>query len=304
MDLLHFGTYSPKQVESLLMLAVAIKNNPENYTQALSGKSFVGLFEKPSLRTRVSFDIGIQKLGGHFLYLDSKKDSLAGREDTKDMAANLSCWCDGIVARVFEHSTLEQLAEYASIPVVNALCDIYHPCQGLADFQTVYETFGKVKGINLVYVGDGNNVAHSLLIVGAQLGANVTVITPEGRDVDDKVYAMAAQIAEKTGSLLACGNDLSLAKGADVLYTDTWQSMGDDTPLDELASFFMPYQVNQALMASSGATKVMHCQPAHRDYEITSELMDSDASLLMVQAENRMYAQSAILIELSQSEKQ
>jgi ornithine carbamoyltransferase len=290
-------------VNALLQLAVTIKHSPEDFTQALKGKSFVGLFEKPSLRTRVSFDIGIQKLGGHFLYLDSHKDNLSGREENKDMAANLSCWSDGIIARVYEHSTLQQLAEFSTVPVINALCDNYHPCQALADFQTVYEQFGRVKGIKLAYIGDGNNVCHSLMIVGAKLGADIVVITPEGREPSSDIVNKAQQIASTTDASILVGTDVQLARGADVLYTDTWQSMGDDTPLDILAQQFNPYQINQQLLDSTGATKVMHCQPAHRDYEITSEVMDSDAAILMQQAENRMYAQCAILITLMESEE-
>ena len=301
-DLLQFADYSPETVIKLIELAVTIKRSPGDFNQALEGKSFVGLFEKPSLRTRVSFDIGIQKLGGHFLYLDSHKDNLSGREENKDMAANLSCWTDGIIARVYQHSTLEQLAEHSTVPVINALCDQFRPCQALADFQTVYEQFGRVKGIKLAYIGDGNNVCHSLMIVGAKLGADIVVITPEGRQPSSDVVHKAQQIASNTGASIAVGNDIQLARGADVLYTDTWQSMGDDTPMDVLAEQFKPYQINQQLLGSSGATKVMHCQPAHRDYEITSEVMDSDAAILMQQAENRMYAQCAILITLMENE--
>lgn len=297
-DLLSFSQYTPAQLQTLLDLALNIKQQPGDYNQALSGKSFVALFEKPSLRTRVSLDIGINKLGGHLLYLDSQKDKLAGREDVKDMAANLSCWADGIIARVFAHDTLVQLSEHASVPVVNALCDLYHPCQALADYLALYETLGDISKVKLAYVGDGNNVCHSLMLVGAILGADVRVITPKGYEPDPAICAHAQSLAEQYGGKLAFSQDLSLANGVDALYTDTWLSMGDNNSLEQILPVFEPYQLNMQLMQKTGAKYVMHCQPAHRDQEISSELMDSEHSLLMLQAENRMYAQGAILINL------
>lgn len=297
-NLLTFKDTSTEQMLALLNLALNVKKSPSDYRDALRGKSLVALFEKPSLRTRVSFDIGIQKLGGHLVYLDSQSNNLAGREDTKDMALNLSCWCDGIIARVFKHETLEELAEHASVPVVNALCDLYHPCQALADYLAMAEIFHDVKGRTLAYIGDGNNVTHSLLIVGALLGVNQVVVTPIGHEADQEIVAMAKELALQTGASITQLTDIDKLDNADVIYTDTWLSMGDDTPLSEIKEKFMPYQVNEALMQQCGAEYVMHCQPAHRDLEITSSLIDSSASLLMMQAENRMHAQNAILITL------
>jgi ornithine carbamoyltransferase len=297
-DLLTFADWTPAAMEQLLQLAVEIKQSPASYSKVLAGKSVVALFEKPSLRTRVSFDIGINKLGGHMVYLDVQSGKLAGREDAVDTAANLACWADAIVARVFSHSTLETFSKSANVPVINALCDKYHPCQGLADYLTVYERFGKTKGLTMAYVGDGNNVTHSLLIVGALLGCNQVVITPKGHEADPLVVEHAKKLAEQTGATIVESTELSAAKGADVIYTDTWLSMGDDTPLKKIKETFMPYQVNEALMESSGAHFVMHCQPAHRDLEITGSLIDSDTSLLMQQAENRMHGQNAILTQL------
>lgn len=297
-DLLTFATWQTEQVSALLKLALEIKSQPEQYQNSLAGKSVVALFEKPSLRTRVSFDIGINKLGGHLVYLDSKANSLEGREGMADTAANLACWADAIVARVFKHKTLECFASACQTPVVNALCDLYHPCQAMADFLTLAETFGDVTKVKLAYVGDGNNVSNSLLIVGAHLGAEVVVVTPKGYDVDPEIVKTANDIAKETGAKISVSNDLNDAKGANAIYTDTWLSMGDNTPLNVIKESFMPYQVNAELMENSGATHVMHCQPAHRDLEITSELMDSDKSLLMQQAENRMHAQNAILVYL------
>ena len=299
-SLLTFAEWQPQQVETLLKLALNVKTQPEQYSQRLAGKSIVALFEKPSLRTRVSFDIGINKLGGHLVYLDSQSNNLNGREDMHDMGANLACWADAIVARVFDHQTLVTLDQAAKVPVVNALCDMYHPCQAMADYLGMYEKLGAVKGKTMAYIGDGNNVTHSLLLVGALLGCNQVVITPEGHEVDDSILAKATEIGKATGATVTQSNKLETLNsiGADVLYTDTWLSMGDNTPLSQIKDKFMPYQVNEDLMASSGAQYVMHCQPAHRDLEITGSLMDSDASLLMLQAENRMHAQNAILVHL------
>ena len=297
-DLLTFSNWTPEAMHKLLNLAVEIKQSPSSYSNVLAGKSVVALFEKPSLRTRVSFDIGINRLGGHMVYLDSQSGKLAGREDAVDMAANLACWADAIVARVFSHSTLEQFSAASKVPVVNALCDKYHPCQALADYLTVFERFGKTQGITMAYIGDGNNVTHSLLIAGALLGCNQVVVTPEGHECDAEIVAHAKKLAEQTGATIVESYDVSAADGSDVIYADTWLSMGDETPLADIKAKFMPYQVNEALMESTGASYVMHCQPAHRDLEITGSLIDSDKSLLMQQAENRMHGQNAILTQL------
>lgn len=297
-DLLTFKDWSADALNQLLNVAEDCKTSPAKYANSLAGKSIVGLFEKPSLRTRVSFDIGINKLGGHFVYLDSQAGKLAGREDSKDMGANLSCWADAIIARVFQHQTLEQMAEAASIPVVNALCDLYHPCQGLADYLTLKEVYGKLENLTLAYVGDGNNVTHSLILMGAILGVNQIVVTPTGHEADEKMVTLAKSLALQSGASITTSSDLQALQGADVLYTDTWISMGDTTPLEVIKDTFMPYQLNEQLMESSGAKYVLHCQPAHRDLEITGSLIDSKHSLLMQQAENRMHAQNAILIHL------
>jgi ornithine carbamoyltransferase len=297
-DLLTFKDWTADQLNTLISLAVTIKANPEKYNQALKGKSIVGLFEKPSLRTRVSFEIGIHKLGGHMVYLDSQSGKLAGREDAKDTASNLACWADAIVARVFSHQTLQIFSEAAKVPVVNALCDLYHPCQAAADYLTLKETFGSFDNLTLAYVGDGNNVTHSLLLVGAILGVNVISVTPLGYEVDQQLFSLAQQLAESTGARITQSHDIADTQGADVVYTDTWISMGDDTPLQQIKDIFSPYKVDEDLMALSGAKYVMHCQPAHRDLEISGTLIDSDQSLLMQQAENRMHAQNAILCTL------
>ena len=297
-DLLSFTDWSAKDLNALLQLAITIKNNPADYRQALAGKSIVALFEKPSLRTRVSFDIGIHKLGGHLVYLDSQSNKLAGREDTKDMGNNLACWADAIVARVFAHSTLEELASAAKVPVINALCDMYHPCQALADYLTLTERFGDLSNVKLAYIGDGNNVTHSLMIVGVTLGCEVVVITPPGYEVDPKIVALTEQKAAENGGKLVISTDINAANGAHALYTDTWISMGDETPIETIKQAFGKYKIDEAMMQSTGAQYVMHCQPAHRDLEISGTLIDSKQSLLMQQAENRMHAQNAILVHI------
>lgn len=297
-DLLSFKDWTAEALTELISLALVIKHHPQRYNEVLKGKSIVALFEKPSLRTRVSFDIGINKLGGHMVYLDSQAGKLAGREDAKDTAANLACWADGIIARVYSHQTLEQFAAASKVPVINALCDLYHPCQALADFLTLQERYGSLENLTLAYIGDGNNVTHSLLIVGAILGVNVVAVTPPGYEVNQELFQLACEKAKISGANITQSHDVKAAIGAQVLYTDTWLSMGDDTPLEKIKAAFAPYQVNEAMMTATGAEFVMHCQPAHRDLEITSELIDGQQSLLMQQAENRMHGQNAILATL------
>lgn len=298
MNLLSFSDWTAKDANSLLNFAITLKQTPERFGQPLAGKSVVALFEKPSLRTRVSFDIGINKLGGHMVYVDSQGQPMAKREDPKDVAANISQWADAIVARVYKHSTLEDLASVGNIPVINALCDMYHPCQALADYISMKEAFGEIKGKTLAYVGDGNNVTHSLLILGVLLGCHQVVITPKGHEIDPSIAQKVAQMASDAKVEFTLSNHIDTLTKADVIYTDTWLSMGDDTPLSDIKDKFMPYQVNKALMQQAGASYVMHCQPAHRDLEITGELMDSKQSLLMQESKNRMHAQNAILCYL------
>jgi ornithine carbamoyltransferase len=301
-DLLSFKDWTSVQLHSLLTLAKTIKTNPAGYRTALDGLSIVALFEKPSLRTRVSFDIGINKLGGHLVYLDTQSNKLAGREDVKDMGANLACWADAIVARVFAHSTLEKLAESAKVPVINALCDMYHPCQAIADYLTISEHYDDLSKVKLAYIGDGNNVTHSLMLVGVALGCEVVVITPKGYEVDDNIIRLTQARAQQFGGKLTVSTDINAANGSQVLYTDTWLSMGDETPLADIKDTFEGYEINEALMEKTGAKYVLHCQPAHRDLEISGSLIDSDASLLMQQAENRMHGQNAILVQLLASD--
>ncbi|MGL4447846.1 MAG: ornithine carbamoyltransferase [Shewanella sp.] len=296
--LLSIKDLTQQQLQDLLALAKTIKANPAEYCHALAGKSVVMLFEKPSLRTRVSFDIGIHKLGGHCLYLDQQNGELGKRESVADFAANLSCWADAIVARTYSHTTIEQLAQHGSVPVINALSDLYHPCQALADFLTLSEQFEDVSRVKLAYVGDGNNVTHSLMYCAAILGASMTVICPAGHFPDGYVVAEVQALAKRYGGQLVLTADIDAIAGHDAIYTDTWISMGDPTSLADIKAKFAPYQVNKALMAKAGAEFFMHCLPAHRGVEVTDEVMDGTGSLILQQAENRMHAQNAVLVTL------
>ncbi|WP_354622612.1 ornithine carbamoyltransferase [Psychromonas sp. MME2] len=297
-DLLTGMEMTQQQALDLIALGKELKANPAKYHQALAGKSVVTLFEKQSLRTRVTFDIGVNKLGGHVVYLDQTNGAMGSREDVKDFAANISRWADCIVARVFDHNTLLEMQQYSSVPVINSLCDLYHPCQAMADFLTISEQYDDVSKVKLAYIGDGNNVTHSLFIAGAILGAEVTAVCPIGHSPDAQVMKMAEEIAAKNGGSIRVTNDINDIKGYDVVYGDTWISMGDATPLAEIKSKFMPYQINRELLNLTGIKHVLHCQPAHRGLDITSEVMDGPASLIFDQAENRMHIQNAIMLTL------
>ncbi|OCQ20143.1 ornithine carbamoyltransferase [Pseudoalteromonas luteoviolacea] len=285
-------------VLKLLALAHQIKAQPQDFAQSLAGKSIVTLFEKPSLRTRLSFDIGINKLGGHAVYLDQQNGAMGSRESVKDFALNISTWADGIVARVNHHNTLTTLSEYASVPVVNSLCDLYHPCQALADFMTIQEVYGEVSGLKLAYLGEGNNVTHSLMLLAACLGTDFVAVCPKGHSPDAQIVKQAEQIAAVNGASIMVSDRVEAAAGANILYTDTWVSMGSDVTLEQAKGVFMPYQINQQLVEKTGAQTILHCQPAHRDYEITSAVMDGNKSKIIQQAENRMHAQNALLVTL------
>lgn len=285
---------------ALIELAIKIKKNPEDYNQALAGKSVAMIFEKPSLRTHVSFDMGINKLGGHALYLGQQNGKLGERERVSDYAKNLSCFADAIVARVFSHDSIKGLAEHASVPVVNALCDLYHPCQALADFVTLSENYPNLSQVKLAYVGDGNNVSNSLMIMAATLAVDFTLVCPEGHEPEANIIEKTEQLAQASGSKFILTNDIEAIGKQDVIYTDTWVSMGDEDPSKKAAILakFAPYQVNHGLMEKAQASTVLHCQPAHLEEEITTELFDSELSKVFQQAENRMWAQNAVLVSL------
>ena len=310
MSLNHFladDQLNKTQLLELVALAIKIKNSPADYSQVLAGKSVAMIFEKPSLRTHVSFDMGINKLGGHALYLGQQNGKLGERERVSDYAKNLSCFADIIVARVFSHDSIQGLATHGSVPVVNALCDLYHPCQALADFVTLTEHFcqgnvDKLSKVKLAYVGDGNNVSNSLMIMAATLGVDFTLVTPTDYQAQQNMIDKTQALANISGSKLHITTNINDIGEQDVIYTDTWISMGDEdaSKKAEILAHFAPYQVNHQLMTKAAANVVMHCQPAHLEEEITTELFDSDMSIVFQQAENRMWAQNAVLVSLFQ----
>ena len=301
MNLPHFladDQLNKEQILDLIALARDIKQQPKNYARALAGKSVAMIFEKPSLRTHVSFDIGINKLGGHALYLGQQNGKLGERERVSDYAKNLSCYADAIVARVFSNDSIEQLAQHGSVPVINALCDVYHPCQALADFVTLAENFSDLSKVKLAYIGDANNVSNSLMLMAAILGVDFTLVCPAGHGPDGTIYNKAASFSAASGAKLLLTHDITELGPQDAIYTDTWISMGDNADAAEVLATFKPYQVNHQVMATAGANIVMHCQPAHLEEEITTELFDSEMSVAFQSAENRMWAQNAVLVTL------
>jgi ornithine carbamoyltransferase len=263
----------------------------------LAGKTLGMIFQKPSLRTRVSFEVGMTQLGGHAIYLAPSDISLGKRETTEDIALVLSRYCDILMARVFGHDIVVDLAAHASVPVINGLSDREHPCQILADLMTINEKKGCVMGLNAVYSGDGNNVAHSLMYGAAILGMNLTVVTPPGYEPDETILAESRQIAEATACTIAVSNELmESCEGADVIYTDVWASMGQEAEAEERARLFAPYQVNEKLLeVADDQCIILHCLPAHYGEEIDYAVSRTPNSMIFDQAENRMHAQKALM---------
>lgn len=263
----------------------------------LAGKALAMIFEKPSLRTRVSFEMAMVHLGGHAIYLSPQEIGLGARESVPDVARVLSGFVQGIEARVFSHRNIELLAEYATVPVINGLSDFSHPCQALGDVLTLWEKRDAVKGQKLVFVGDGNNVANSLLFIGGKLGMHVTVATPRGYEPHPAAVRLALVAAKESGARIEVLNDPFVAvRGADVVYTDVWASMGQESEAEERARHFAAFQVNAKLMAHAKPDALfMHCLPAHRGQEVTDEVADSPNSVIFAEAENRLHAQKAVL---------
>jgi ornithine carbamoyltransferase len=262
------------------------------------------IFEKPSLRTRVSFDVGIQQLGGFSIYLSPAEINLGKRESGYDVAKNLERMVQGIMIRTFAHEIVEQIAQFASIPVINGLTDYSHPCQAMADYLTIWEAKRNLEGLKLTFVGDGNNVAHSLMFAGAQLGVHVCVATPPGYEPKADAVKWARQRALETGGSCTVTNDpVEAVAGADVVYTDVWASMGLEAEAAKRSKIFRPFQVNTHLFRKAKRDAIfLHCLPAHRGSEVTSEVIDSPRSLVFQQAENRLHAQKAIMLELMKGE--
>ncbi|MGZ8513056.1 MAG: ornithine carbamoyltransferase [Candidatus Limnocylindria bacterium] len=287
-------------LERILDSAAALRDQRSagRVPQLLAGRHVALLFEKPSLRTRVTFDVGIDALGGQAVYLGPDEVGLGRRETAADIGRNLSRWVDAIVLRTFAHDTLAELADAASVPVVNALTDQEHPCQALADLLTLRQHLGDLRGRTLAFVGDGNNVCHSLMLAGAIAGVHVRVATPPGYEPDPLVVERA-QLATRAGGSVSVGNDPRVAvRGADAVYTDTWTSMGAEAEADLRRLRFAGFRVDASLLADAPEALVMHCLPAHRGEEISEEALDGPRSVVLDQAENRLYVQQAILVDL------
>jgi ornithine carbamoyltransferase len=298
-DLLTGAEWTPAHTRDLLHLSADIKARPVRYASTLQGKFIALIFEKPSLRTRVTFDVGIQSMGGRVVFLDHTQASasLGARESIADVARNLDRWVQGIVARVYHQHVLEEMAANADIPVINALSDKFHPCQALADFFTLEEKFGALRGFKLAYVGDGNNVCHSLIYLAARLGLHLRIATPPQYAPLPEVVADGKRVARETRAKIEVMTDPREAvTGAMGVYTDAWTSMGFEAEQKLRNEVFQPYQVNRQLMDLAAPDAVfMHCLPAHRGMEVTEEILDGPHSIVLDQSENRMYVQKAIL---------
>ena len=299
-DLVSSRDLNPSEVDTVLSLAALIKARPLEFSRSLAGKQVVMFFEKPSLRTRLTFEAAMAGMGGAAFFVDQREERLGTRESLSDVAHNVERWVQGMVLRTFSHATIEAMAEHAAIPVINALSNLEHPCQALADYFTLQERFGDLKKITLAYVGDGNNVAHSLLLTAATLGSRIKVATPKGYEPSAQVVEDARAIAAETGAVIELLRDPHKAvAGAEAIYTDAWTSMGWEHEAEQRRRIFVPYQVNDALMAEAAPRALfMHCLPAHRGEEVTDAVIDSESSVVFDQAENRMHVQKAILLLL------
>jgi ornithine carbamoyltransferase len=299
-DLISIADLTNSEVHHLLELALVMKARPADFRGTLAGKQLVLFFEKPSLRTRLTFEAGMNSLGGSSFFVDQTACRLGVREPLYDVAKNLERWVDGIVLRTFAHDTVTVMAEHASIPVINALSDQEHPCQALADMMCLHEHFGNLKNVKLAYVGDGNNVAHSLLLAAARTGCSIAVATPEGYEPDPDVANLACNIAVNTGATVEITNDAADAvKNASAVYTDVWASMGQEDETAHRREVFAGYQVNPRLLSFAAKNAVfMHCLPAHRGDEVTASVIDAPNSIVFDQAENRLHVQKAVLAYL------
>lgn len=288
------------ELRELIDLAIEVKAAPRHYRQAIEGCSVALLFEKPSLRTRVTFELAVKQLGGDSIYQDHRDGRIGEREPAKDMARNLDRWVQAIVARTFSQKTLEDLARWSSVPVINALSDTYHPCQVMGDFQTLKERFGKLEGLRMAFVGDGNNVCHSLLLCASRLGISMNVANPPGYEPNVKILDEARSHAAKSGATIRLTSDPEEAvEGVSAVYTDTWTSMGFESETQQRRVAFADYQVTDELMAKAGSGAVfMHCLPASRGEEVMDSVMESPQSVVFDQAENRLHAQKALLLML------
>ena len=299
-DLCSIADLSSAEVRAILKLGHHVKRDPRAYRHALDAKQMVLMFEKASLRTRLSFETGFSTMGGNAIFVDHTSSPLGERESIADVARNVERWVDLIVLRTYAHDTITEMAANSRVPVINALSDFEHPCQALADFMTLEEHFGSAAGLSFTYVGDGNNVCHSLMLTGAQLGCNVTIATPRGYSPDIEIVTKAREIAERNGCEVKLLQDPNAAvENADAVYTDVCVSMGFEHESTRRAPIFRPFQVNESLMQKANPHAVfMHCLPARRNAEVTDAVLDGPKSIVFDQAENRMHAQKALLLLL------
>jgi ornithine carbamoyltransferase len=305
-DLISIKDLTPAEIRKIFATAADMKANPRNYGAALAGRSVALIFEKPSLRTRVTFDLGATQMGASCVYLDQQNVRLGERESVKDTALNLERWVDAIVARTYSHETVIELAAHSSAPVINGLSEFSHPCQGLTDYFTLTEKAGSdLKGFRIAYVGDGNNTCHSLIFAAAKLGARITVGCPKGYEPDADVLKEARKDARKTGAKIEVVNDpFDAVEDAQAIYTDVWASMGFEAETERRREIFSPFRVTKKLMKSAEKDAFfMHCLPAHRGDEVDANVIDSKISIVYDQAENRLHTQKAIMFLLIEANR-
>ena len=304
-DLVSLGDLEPSELRRVIDLAIEIKGNQLDYSDLLKGKRLSMVFEKESLRTRFTFDIGMQDLGGSATFLDlSNSPRMGARESVRDMAKNLERWTHGIVARTYRHRTVVELAHAAEVPVINGLSDLLHPCQALADTMTLFERWGSVAGRKIAFIGDGNNTCHSLMTAACKLGMHMIMCCPEGYEPDAEIEPAATATAKETGGSFTLVNDpRQAAEGAHAIYTDVWASMGQEDETEERAAIFSDYSVDEELMGLTDDGVFMHCLPAHRGHEVSRAVIDGPGSIVFDIAENRLHAQKAVLALLLAPEK-
>ena len=303
-DLLSIQDLTPEDIRLIFKVAGQIKKAPDQFALSLKGKTLAMIFEKPSLRTRVTFDVGMTSMGGQALFLDHSDAKLGERESIRDVARNLERWVHGIVARTYKNRSVVELAEHARIPVINGLTDLLHPCQALADYFTLAERLPLNSGVKLCFVGDGNNTCHSLILGAARLGIHLSVASPAGYEPNPEIVRQAMGTAAATGAAITIlRNPREAVRGANAVYTDVWASMGQEAETEDRAAVFADYQVNSRLMELAGREALfMHCLPAHRGYEVAPQVIDSPQSVVYDQAENRLHVQKALLLLLMAGE--
>ena len=303
-DLLTIQDLTPGDIQLIFKVAGQIKKTPDKFALSLKGKTLAMIFEKPSLRTRVTFDVGMTTMGGQALFLDHSDAKLGERESIRDVARNLERWVQGIVARTYKNRSVVELAEHARIPVINGLTDLLHPCQALADYFTLGEKLSLDSGVRLCFVGDGNHTCHSLILGAARLGIHLSVASPAGYEPNPEIVRQAMGTAAATGATITImRNPREAVRGANAVYTDVWASMGQEAETEDRAAVFADYQVDSQLMELAGREALfMHCLPAHRGYEVAHQVIDSPQSVVYDQAENRLHVQKALLLLLMAGE--